>query len=59
MKTIVITLDHEGDLPEGLLNALEARAYDYIQAEGGYCLDVKAVLKPLPELPVVDMEASE
>jgi hypothetical protein len=59
MKTIVITLAHEGDLPAGFLKAMEARAYDYIHAKGGFCGEVEARLKPLIELPVVDMEATE
>lgn len=57
--TVVITLDHEGDLPTGFLKAMEARAYDYIKAKGGDCAEVTAQLKPLIELPVVDMEASD
>lgn len=59
MKTIVITIDHKGDLPPGFLKAMEARAYDYIHAKGGSCGEITAQLKPLIELPVVDMEASE
>lgn len=59
MKTVVLTMDHEGELPIGFLKALEARAYDYIHAKGGFCGEVTAKLKPLIELPVVDMEASE
>lgn len=59
MKTVVLTMDHDGELPTGFLKAMEARAYDYIHAKGGFCGEVTAVLKPLIELPVVDMEASE
>lgn len=59
MKTVILTIDHEGELPTGFLKTLEARAYDYIKARGGDCGEVTAVLKPLIELPVVDMEASE
>lgn len=59
MKTIVITIETEADLPTGFLKAMEARAYDYIKAKGGDCGEVTAKLKPLIELPVVDMEASE
>ena len=59
MKTIILTISQEGELPTGFLKAMEARAYDYIHAKGGSCGEVKAVLKPLIELPVVDMEASE
>lgn len=59
MKTVILTIDHEGELPTGFLKAMEARAYDYIHAKGGSCGEVTAVLKPLIELPVVDMEASE
>jgi hypothetical protein len=59
MKTIVITIETEADLPTGFLKAMEARAYDYINAKGGDCAEVTAQLKPLIELPVVDMEASE
>lgn len=59
MKTVILTLAHEGDLPTGFLKALEARAYDYIHARGGFCGEVTAKLKPLIELPVVEMEASE
>lgn len=32
---------------------------DYIKAKGGDCGEVTAQLKPLIELPVVDMEASD
>ena len=59
MKTIVLTIETEADLPPGLLKTLEARAYDYIKARGGDCGEVTAKLKPLIELPVVEMEASE
>ena len=59
MKTIVITIETEADLPTGFLKAMEARAYDYIKAKGGDCAEVTAQLKPLIELPVVDMGASE
>jgi hypothetical protein len=59
MKTILITIETEADLPPGLLKTLEARAYDYIHAKGGFCGEVTAKLNPLIELPVEEMEASE
>lgn len=59
MKTVILSIETEADLPTGFLKAMEARAYDYIHAKGGFCGEVKAQLKPLIELPVVDMEASE
>lgn len=59
MKTIVITIETPDDIPSSLLRALEAKVHDRILANGGSCGEVTAVLKPLIELPVVDMEASE
>ena len=59
MKTIVITIDTPSDIPASVLRALEAKAYDRILANGGSCGEVTAKLKPLIELPVVEMEASE
>ena len=59
MKTVVLSIDHDGDLPQGFLKTMEARAYDYLQARGGSCGEVVAIEKPLVELPVIDMEQSE
>jgi hypothetical protein len=40
--TVVLTISHEGELPKGLLAALEAKAYDFTMAKGVACGDVVA-----------------
>ncbi len=57
MKTVILTLDHEGDLPTGFLKAMEAIAYDYIHAKGGSCGEVHAEedKRPAKRLPVIDI----
>lgn len=57
--TLTLTISHEGELPKGLLAALEAKAYDFTMARGVACGEVVAKIRPRIELPVVDMEASE
>lgn len=57
MKTVVLTIDHAADLPEGFLKTMEARAYDYLQARGGACGEVTARVdeSPAKRLPVKEM----
>lgn len=42
MKTVVLTMDHEGELPTGFLKAMEAKAYDFTMAKGVACGEVVA-----------------
>lgn len=54
MKTIIVlAITHTKEIPD-LLDKVAGRAYTIDGVE-----DVSAKLKPLIELPVVDMEASE
>ena len=53
MTQILLTIEHEKEVPD-LLDKVAGRAYTIDGVE-----DVSAQLKPLIELPVVDMEASE
>lgn len=41
-STITLTISHEGDLPKGLLAAIEAKAYDWTMAHGVACGEVVA-----------------
>lgn len=40
--TLTLTISHEGELPKGLLQALEAKAYDFTMAHGVACGEVVA-----------------
>lgn len=46
--TILLTISHEGELPKGLLAALEAKAYDFTMAHGVACGEVVAKESPQP-----------
>lgn len=41
-STLTLTISHEGELPKGLLSALEAKAYDFTMAHGVACGHVVA-----------------
>lgn len=57
--TLTLTISHEGELPHGLLAALEAKAYDFTMAHGVACGEVVAKVKPLIDMPVIDMKPSD
>ena len=41
-STITLTISHEGDLPKGLLAAIEAKVYGFTMNHGVACVDVVA-----------------
>lgn len=58
-STITLTISHEGELPKGLLAAIEAKAYDWTMAHGVACGAVvaEAMEKTQVARPMTEVEA--